>query len=295
MYPAFVPSMFVDNTYLEPTLVIQGHDGSISVAFGDYRDALLLELEKRIFNNIKVKYDPSILDIHEFVGGKYRKTGFTRDEINRVMITDYSQWLGTVGYPTYNSDEFWDVNNSFTFNYKNSTDLDGEVLSGYWRRIYNEIYDTDRPHSHPWEMLGMFTKPSWWDSVYGPAPYTRDNLILWRDIEQGIIREPGKVPVRNGKYARPGIMRSLPVDESGNLLSPYDSSLAQQLVVYTSNEKFEFGDQSPVETAWKRSGEYPFALIVAWMVLQPAKIFGIGFDRANTAIVTGKQIGRAHV
>lgn len=299
MYPAFVPSMFVDNTYLEPTLVIQGHDGSISVAFGDYRDALLLELEKRIFNNIKVKYDPSILDIHEFVGGKYRKTGFTRDEINRVMITDYSQWLGTVGYPTYNSDEFWDVNNSFTFNYKNSTDLDGEVLSGYWRRIYNEIYDTDRPHSHPWEMLGMFTKPSWWDSVYGPAPYTRDNLILWRDIEQGIIREPGKVPVRNGKYARPGIMRSLPVDESGNLLSPYDSSLAQQLVVYTSNEKFEFGDQSPVETAWKRSGEYPFALIVAWMVLQPAKIFGIGFDRANTVRdnsgnliygITGKRI-----
>ncbi len=282
MYPAFKPMILIDDTYLEPTRVIQGHDGSITVAFNDYRDELLIELEKRIYNNLKVKYDTSIIDIHEFVGGKFRKTGFTNEEINRVMITDYSQWLGTVGYPTYNSEDFWDLNNSFTFNYKNSTDLDGDALSGFWRRIYFNIFDTDRPHTNPWEMVGFFEKPTWWESVYGPAPYTKDNLILWNDIEQGIIREPGKVPVRNEKYARPGILGYLPVDEHGNLLSPYDSSLAQQLVVYNSNSNFEFGDNSPIETAWKRSGEYPFALLVAWMVLQPAKIFGLGFDRANT-------------
>jgi len=282
LYPLFTPQIFQDDTYIQPTQVIQGHDGSIMVAFGDYRDQLLLELEKRIYNNIKVKYNKDILDIHEFIGGKFRKTGFTRDDINRVMITDYSQWLSGMGQPVFNIDEFWDINNAFTYNYKNSSDPDGEVLSGYWRRIYTDVFDTDRPHTHPWEMLGFTEKPYWWENVYGPAPYTSTNLLMWRDLEQGIIRKPNSTVERNKKYARPGMLNYIPVDESGNLISPYSSSFAQQLVVFKSNTKFEFGDYAPIETAWRRSGEFPFAILIAWMILQPAKIFGLGFDRANT-------------
>jgi hypothetical protein len=54
LYPKFEPRIYVDDTYLTPTTVIQGHDGSITPAFGDYRDDLLLELEQRIYNNIKM-------------------------------------------------------------------------------------------------------------------------------------------------------------------------------------------------------------------------------------------------
>jgi hypothetical protein len=54
MYPKYIPRIYVDNTYREPTLVIEGHDGSITPAFGDYRDLMLLEIESRIYNNIKV-------------------------------------------------------------------------------------------------------------------------------------------------------------------------------------------------------------------------------------------------
>ena len=57
LYPAFVPEIFIDDTYQTPTKVVQGHDGSIIVAYEDYRDNLLIELEKRIYNNLKVKYD----------------------------------------------------------------------------------------------------------------------------------------------------------------------------------------------------------------------------------------------
>ena len=39
--------LFLDNTYQTPTEVIRGHDGSITPAFGDYRDNFLLELELR--------------------------------------------------------------------------------------------------------------------------------------------------------------------------------------------------------------------------------------------------------
>ena len=69
LYPVFHPAIIDDNTYLTTTKVIQGHDGSKTVAHDDYRDALLLELEKRIYNNIKVTYDTTRLDVNDFVPG----------------------------------------------------------------------------------------------------------------------------------------------------------------------------------------------------------------------------------
>jgi hypothetical protein len=42
LYKKYVPEKFLDDTYRDPIEVIRGHDGSITVAFGDYRDDLLL-------------------------------------------------------------------------------------------------------------------------------------------------------------------------------------------------------------------------------------------------------------
>ena len=54
LYPAYRPMKYSDTTLVTPVNVIQGHDGSITVAYNDFRDDLILELEKRIYNNIKV-------------------------------------------------------------------------------------------------------------------------------------------------------------------------------------------------------------------------------------------------
>ena len=54
LYPAWEPTQYTDNTYRTVVDVIQGHDGSIIKAYGDYRDSPILELEKRIYNNIKI-------------------------------------------------------------------------------------------------------------------------------------------------------------------------------------------------------------------------------------------------
>ena len=48
--------------------------------------------------------------------------------------------------------------------------INGETLAGFWREVYQEAYDTDRPHTHPWEMLGFSIKPTWWNDVYGSDP-----------------------------------------------------------------------------------------------------------------------------
>ena len=54
LYPKFTPEIYVDYTYSSPQTMIRGHDGSLTPSFGDFRDNLLLELERRIYNNIKV-------------------------------------------------------------------------------------------------------------------------------------------------------------------------------------------------------------------------------------------------
>ena len=290
LYPKYKPMKYIDNTYQTPTEVIQGHDGNIFVCFGDFRDDLLLELEQRIFNNIKTEYDPTILDIHEFIGGESRDTGFRKWDRDKALITDFVAWLENVNNIDYTDHDFYERTNSFTFNYGSMTSPKGAKLPGYWRAIYKEAYDTDRPHTHPWEILGYTIEPTWWQGVYGPAPYTRENKILWKDIEDGVIREPGKAVKYLAAYARKDITKHIPVDGEGNLLSPLDSNFAKNYVLVLTKKEFVFGDEAPTETAWRRSSEYPFAFLCSWLLNQPTKIMGLGFDRSRIIRNPAKEI-----
>lgn len=280
IYPSYVPRIFVDDTYTVPTKVIEGHDGSKFVAFDDFRDDLILELEKRIFNNIKIKYDPQLTNINDFIGGTYRDTGFTKTQIDSSMSYDFLEYNKTVD-GDFVSQNYFERDNSFTFNYKKMNYPTGGLLPGWWRQVYKQAFDTDRPHTNPWEMQGFSIKPTWWEKQYGPAPYTSDNLLLWQDIEQGIIREPGKTLVADKKYARSDILNNLPVDSQGNLLSPSDSGYASNFSISGVRDQFSYGDGSPVESAWRSSSEYPFALIASWVLNQPSKVMATAFDRAR--------------
>ena len=256
---------------------VRGHDGSLIKAYKDFRDTLLVELEKRIFNNIKIKYNTELLDLHDFVGGYYRNTGFSKQLIDNLLINDFINWTRNIDVD-YTVNNFYKRENSFTYNYSSMTSPNGNLLPGFWRAIYQQLFDTDRPHSHPWECLGFTIKPHWWNEVYGTAPYTLNNSILWNDIENGIIREPNKQIRVVSKYARPGISNYIPVDEKGNIKSPLDTAFASNFFFRNATQNFKFGDQSPVETAWRRSSEYPFALLTAWVLSNPAKVLGIGYD-----------------
>lgn len=291
LYPKYLPCIYEDDTYFDNTVMIRGHDGSVTPAFGDYRDELILELEKRIYNNIKTDYDGGLLNLYDLIGGKFRKTGISKEKINDVVIVDFSQWLEDVGNVDYSQNNFWDKDNSFTFNYSNTTDHTGEEIYGFWRSIAKYFYDTDRPHTAPWEMLGYSIKPNWWTSVYGPAPYTCNNTLLWKDLESGTIREPGKVVRKDSRFARPGLAKIIPVDEHGDLVDPISAGIVNNFNLIKTNKAFVFGDNAPVETAWKRSSDYPFALLVAWVLSQPARLHGLGFDTSRTKRdVTGKIV-----
>ena len=281
LYPLHKPIKFTDNTYQEPRVLIKGHDGSVVKAYNDYRDDIILEIEKRIYNNVKVSYDSTIFDIDAFLGHPSRDTGFTREDSENVTITDFVEWLSIAGDPDYTDISFYDRADPFTWNYSKLADPDGLPLPGFWRGIYNRYLGTDTPHTTPWKVLGYIDQPTWWETVYGPAPYTAENLILWGDLEKGLVREPNK-PIRyKTNYKRKDLTKYIPVNTQGNLISPYDSGYAQGLIVPETDNSFVFGDESPVETAWRRSSEWPFALLLAYLIHQPAKVMGVGFDRAR--------------
>jgi len=276
LYPVYKPEIFVDDTYLEPTKVIQGHDGSIVVAFDDFRDQLLLELERRIFNNIKLGYNKEIFDLTDYLPGTYRDTGIQLESLNNALLSDFVEWQQLVD-SDYTENEFYSRDNQLTFNYSQMNDPEGNLLPGFWRGVYRKAYDTDRPHSHPWEMLGITIKPDWWDSTYGKAPYTLDNLILWEDLSEGLIKEPGNTR-RDWRYARPNLLKNIPVDKNGKIRSPLSSNYAKNYIARNTRNKFAFGDVSPTESAWRRSSEYPFAIIRALILTKPNEIFGKAFD-----------------
>ena len=276
LYPKYKPEIFVDDTYIEDTKVIQGHDGSIVVAFDDFRDDLLLELERRIFNNIKFQYNKDIFDINDYVPGTYRNTGIVLENLNNALLSDFVEWQQLVD-SDYTDNAFYDRENQLTFNYSQMNDPEGNLLPGFWRGVYKKAFDTDRPHSHPWEMLGITQKPTWWEDTYGAAPYTSDNLILWEDLSEGLIKEPGNIR-RDPKYVRPNLLKNIPVDQQGKVRSPLSANYAKNFIARNTRNKFAFGDISPTESAWRRSSEYPFALLRALILTKPNEMFGRAFD-----------------
>jgi hypothetical protein len=152
-------------------------------------------------------------------------------------------------------------------NYSTLTDSNNLSLPGHWRGIYRWYYGTDRPHSNPWEMLGFSQKPLWWDNYYSwTSTSTRAQLIS--DIEQGIIRDGDRANYSNNTYLnadnvykKPGFSSYVPVDSTGNLLSPLQAGIiATNPTEVNSQLDWKFGDGAPVENAFYTSSTYQYAI-----------------------------------
>jgi hypothetical protein len=279
LYPKFVPSMYLDDTYVTPVKVIQGHDGSIMIAYNDFRDDIILELEKRIYNNIKVQYNSELLNVDAGFSGAFRNTKFSSTEINKIIQQDFVRWAGQYGID-YTSHTNYDSENSKTWNYTDTNNLlTGKSLSGSWRSIFKFFYDTDRPHTHPWEMLMFKEKPEWWDSQYGPAPYAQNNL-MWKDLEAGYISQGVSKGV-NLLCVRPGLSKILPINILGKLRDPVSIGLVSNYTAYNSRLSWLAGDQGPAETAWRRSSYWPFVVQRLLALTSPSTYATLMYDTSR--------------
>ena len=156
--------------------------------------------------------------------------------------------------------------------------ITNDFLPGHWRGIFNLFYDTDRPHTAPWEMLGYSEKPTWWENTYGPAPYTSGNTLLWTDIENGFDNQSNSADPR---FIRKNLSNYLPVDENGALRSPVDIGLVSEYTYVGTTAKWKFGDHAPGETAWRRSSQYPFSVVKMLALTKPARFFGNYLDNSR--------------
>lgn len=288
LYPATIPNVRLDSSYSNPTYFIQGHDGSYTRLYGDYdtvterlidfRDQVLLEFEKRIYNNLKISTPIPIVEA-EVMPGFFRTTDYSQAEILEIYAANYLNWVGQnrIDYrrQVYNS------NDEFTFNYSGTGNtLDSRLMGpGHWRGVYKYMFDTYTPDITPWEMLGFANMPTWWATRYGAAPYTSDNLVLWTDIARGISWNNG-TPTVLPMYVRDGLLDVLPVDSSGDLVSPFDA-----LVGNFSGASFirdwKVGDIGPAELSYRRSSAWAFDLMRIFALTKPAKFFNLAVDMDN--------------
>jgi hypothetical protein len=277
LYPKWPPRIYVSPDYIQPTTVIQGHDGSTTIAFGDIRDEILLEFEKRIYSNLKNDDNPVPLTIYEVLPGFFRTTDYTESQITQILGEDFLTWVG-YNKLDYTAQDYL-PNNPFTYNYSTAGNrINNAVLDqGAWRGIYRYFYDTITPNLTPWEMLGFSEKPVWWDDRYGLPPYTSGNLVLWGDLERGYIADP-VAPYVNPTFARSGLTLAIPVDGLGQLLPPVESVVG----LYNPNtfrKSWTVGDGGPVEASWWMSSSYPFAIMRLLALTRPAEFFSLFADR----------------
>jgi hypothetical protein len=276
LYDAYVPEIFTDDSYSTPQTIIQGHDGSKTIALGDNRDDVLLEFEKRIFNNLKLVGNTVPLHYYDVIPGKFRTTDYSESEITELMYNSFLTWTSwnKLDYKT----QEYDQANSKTWNYSSATDrVDNSLLLGGWRGNLNKFYDTDLPHLRPWEMLGFSIKPVWWINAYGAAPYTKDNLVLWDDLATGKVDDPAGsyyLP----QFARPGLLDIIPTGDEGQLSDIFDILVANYDRL-SLKKSWVVGDQGPVETAWRRSSTWPFAVQQLLAQTKPAQYFALNADR----------------
>ena len=288
LYPSTIPEVRLDSSYLQPTYFIVGHDGSYTKLYGEYnpmsktltdfRDQVLLEFELRVYNNLKTD---AAIPIHEndVMPGFFRETEYSSEEVMSLYSSSFLNWVGQnrIDYQT----QQFNKTDEFSFNYSLSQNkLTGKPIEqGFWRGLYEYIYDTSNPDTAPWEMLGFTNKPSWFDRRYGLAPYTSENMILWDDIAAGINWNDGH-PIVNTKAIRPGLVDILPVDTAGKLRSPFEA-LVGNYINQTFKRDWNVGDVGPAEFSYKRSSSWPFDLMRIMALLKPAEFFNLAVDLDN--------------
>ena len=264
--PCYRPEIYEDVTYCSNTYYIVRHDGTRYYlkeginSNGDPQnliDFYLYEYEKAVWSSIAhdVEYN-SQREILEGQPGYFRTKPNTWNQYRQTINNEFRQWmLENNIFVMENSN--YDSSDGFTIKYQLGSG-DTDFVVGSWRAIYKYMYDTDRPHTHPWEMLGYTIKPVWWDTHYSwldPEPAsisvvpnsvawdvglnssaitaTSSNIIskrlaLKRALRVGKISNPSEADVINPAFARnlaiddtdPDTLEDFPVDIDGKLIPP---------------------------------------------------------------------------
>lgn len=317
-YSVYVPRIETDYSYAVPASVIIGHDGSRTIAYGDYRDQLLLELEKRIYNSLKSRFRSAQvlpLRIENVRSGFFRQTEYSYAEYLEIAEQYLNKWCAR-NRANYRSNDWQYLKDEVPatelwklYNYSMAEDINGNKLNlpGHWKGIFTYLYDTCYPDTKPWEMLGFSYMPDWWTAVYGNGVTNSNgqtvwtNPLLWQDLEQGVIRAGTSAIINpynnqvlpNRLWARPGLSQFMPINSAGEIRTIAEIfNLAITENAYEPfdgyNNEWKFGDGAPVEQAWQATSSYVYSLQEILFLTKPAAYAEFFWDTFGTDYSIGR-------
>jgi len=289
----FLPGEITDTSYSSGAKTfIEGHDGSLNLKFNDVRDRALLELEKRIYNDIENRFmDPDYVppvSYQTVVSNYFNKKDYSYDEYTEVLTPHIHRWAVNNSVELFTNDGY-QASDWKTWNWSALQDISGTKAPGHWRGVYKKFYGTDRPDTHPWEMLGYTVKPHWWERNYSwTQPAKRTALI--NDIEKGIIREGLRKNFldlsytdQENPYKHEGFSSYVPVDAFGKVTNPFTIGLvSREPTVSEAQTNWKIGDNAPGERAYFINSAGSFGEMITLSVLKPAEFYEKCFDTLNT-------------
>lgn len=319
MSPLWTPEFIVERGTKGATLMVRGHDGSLIPGVTrsddvdavlardgsnvlylgtqqvDYRDFTMLALEEQIYDSVMADLKPRrrpIFDIKKFTAGKFRKTkadggiaDYSREETLQVARPMFERWVSQNRFK-YRENKIFNDANPFTWNLRSLKDRDGENIPGYWRGLYQWYFDTDRPHTHPWEMMGWTQKPTWWDAFYSWTDATKRAALI-AAVEAGLVDPTtGELDIT---YKRDGFASCVPVGLTGDLLDPFQAGIVVDAGINDYAAEWDFGDMAPIEHAWWTSHVTSFTYAEMSYLLKPARFVEGNWLTADKILVHGDQ------
>lgn len=289
--PVYMPEIIEDST-TPGKFFMYRHDGTRyyledGVDNNNYPantvEQLMYEYELAVWSSITRDIKTNTFrNYMETIPGYFRLLDKGLGAVRQIMLNEAKQWLNQNNlFLMANND--YDANNGFSYIYKLGTGEDVYSITGSWRLIYQFVFDTDRPHTHPWEMLGHTLKPSWWDANYSWTDPAK-RVELEHALRTGNVGTPDN-KIINPKFARCNDLsteQNFPVDASGNLLSPDELSWLW-LIALGIEASWLPGEVSPYENVFYNTQWGLAAKAKMWYLRNPAQY-------VNTNWVPGQTI-----
>ena len=267
-----------DSTGTATDRVIVGHDGSVYVRNGtelferqtvgfDPVDAGIWDLELRIFNNLGNELDGT-LNQSKYAPNAHRPAVHTWAEVNNTIRSEFNKYKASNNISVLNSTTYYDGSDKFTWNYSSV----GPGIGG-WRGLYHYYFNTDRPNTHPWEILGFNREPAWWSTNYSWTDATKRAALLLA-LKYGQISDPS-LGVNNQVYDIDYSLKNYDWDtntlvtNSEVLNDPVTAGVVPAPSASEAAKDFVYGDWGPVEAEWRRTSEGKLATIVAFLRTRP--------------------------
>jgi hypothetical protein len=191
---------------------------------------------------------------------------YTTNEFRQIIRREFERFI-IFKEQDFTENTIFDENNPFTWNYRSAG------VEGHYKGIYRRIYNTIRPHSHPWEVMGYKIEPSWWRTQYIPdstetdgTPRYNNSHLMWNDFSNGVVNHP------NGSIQRDQfiLVAPIPVDDNGELLDPIAAGVIdiEKIDSQRLDDFWSYGDGAPLEQEFINSSFYPFVISLAGFLMK---------------------------